>query len=223
MPQFTSPFCRAKGIISEDHGAAYIASHKPSQFSKHAPLLLQSAGPHALPRPAAAAVSDHGVESSSPTVPGASVLSCSTLDICKTGSPSPRSAGTTSSMGSCPSRDPSVTHRSSSADENSVICASEPRADDLLLAATAAQRSSSGSSSDVARRILEQTKHDVENEHLEIEGVIGDSRHGTVYWGTWRGLEVAIKTVTFQVGPFCRIMFVTFRQFCTALTKSIFS
>lgn len=90
---------------------------------------------------------------------------------------------------------------SSSADDNSVICASEPRADDMVAAAAAARRSTSDSSSDAARRTLEQTRHDVENEHLEIEGIIGDSDHGTVYWGTWRGLEVAIKTVAFQVQP----------------------
>lgn len=71
--------------------------------------------------------------------------------------------------------------------------------EDLLSAAAVANRSTSGSSSELARRTLEQTKHDVENEHLEIEGVIGDGGHGTVYWGTWRGLEVAIKTVAFQV------------------------
>lgn len=188
-------------MMVADHVPMYITPQPPPYLSKHGPLLLNSASPRALLHPAAVAISDHGNDSSSPTVPGASVLSCSTLDICKTGSPSPRSASTTNSVGSLPSREPCITHRSSSADDNSVICASEPRADDMVAAATVAQRSTSGSSSDAARRTLEQTRHDVENEHLEIEGIIGDSDHGTVYWGTWRGLEVAIKTVAFQVQP----------------------
>jgi hypothetical protein len=35
--------------------------------------------------------------------------------------------------------------------------------------------------------------------HLEVEGVLGGGGHGTVYLGTWRTLEVAIKTVVFEV------------------------
>ena len=82
-----------------------------------------------------------------------------------------------------------------------MICASEPRLEEPLSASGVVHGSTSGSSSELARRTLEQTRHDVENEHLEIEGVIGDGGHGTVYWGTWRSLEVAIKTVAFQVHP----------------------
>lgn len=37
--------------------------------------------------------------------------------------------------------------------------------------------------------------------HLHIEGAIGGAGAGTVYWGTWRGLEVAIKTVLVTVRP----------------------
>eukprot|EP00892_Ulva_mutabilis_P000662 jgi/Ulvmu1/10597/UM065_0051.1 len=189
----------SKGVIAADHAPVYITPHVHSDTAKAVPPVRHPPSTHALSLPASAAVSDHALDSTSPTVPGASVLSCSTLDICKTGSPSPRSDGTTPSTESHPAREACLTHRSSSADGNSVICASEPRPEDPLVVATPADRSTSGSSSELARRTLEQTRHDMENEHLEIEGVICDGGHGTVYWGTWRGLEVAIKTVTFQV------------------------
>jgi hypothetical protein len=51
----------------------------------------------------------------------------------------------------------------------------------------------------IARRSLEDCRQDIEDEHLEVEGVIGPGRRGTVFWGTWRGLEVAIKSFEFEV------------------------
>ena len=48
---------------------------------------------------------------------------------------------------------------------------------------------------------MEQCRSDIEDQHLKIEGVIGGGGHGTVYNGTWRDLEVAIKTVVFEVRP----------------------
>jgi hypothetical protein len=54
-------------------------------------------------------------------------------------------------------------------------------------------------SGEAAAKPLDQCRNDMEDQHLEIEGVIGGGGYGTVYCGTWRGLEVAIKTVVFEV------------------------
>jgi hypothetical protein len=52
---------------------------------------------------------------------------------------------------------------------------------------------------------LSADEFDMEDEHLEIEGAMCGTGRQVVYLGTWRGLEVAIKTVVFSVriaGPF---------------------
>ena len=61
------------------------------------------------------------------------------------------------------------------------------------------------------QRSLEACRQDIEDEHLEVEGVIGQGRRGTVFWGSWRGLEVAIKSFEFEA---------RFRSRCTLHTPA---
>ena len=74
------------------------------------------------------------------------------------------------------------------------------RVEEIIEAATHAKdRSTSSGEGDSGVRSASTRRGDIANAHLQVEGVIGGGGHSTVYWGTWRGLEVAIKTVVFEV------------------------
>lgn len=158
------------------------------------------AGPHLV---SATLASDPCPDSGSPTVPGASMLSGSSLDISAAlpHKGSPKSKGDHSGDASTcrtdvtPSTDASIT---------SVICAAtnDPRGrssgDHAGLSWHKREGLQGHTAEQIARRSLEECRQDIEDEHLEVEGVIGRGRRGTVFWGTWRGLEVAIKGFEFE-------------------------
>lgn len=50
-----------------------------------------------------------------------------------------------------------------------------------------------------AQKCLNECRQDVEDEHLEVEGVMEHGPRGPVFWGSWRGLEVAINSFVFKV------------------------
>jgi hypothetical protein len=63
----------------------------------------------------------------------------------------------------------------------------------------ASRQPSAGGQPDGLGMLSSPEEFDMEDEHLEIEGAMCGSGRQVVYLGTWRGLEVAIKTVVFEV------------------------
>lgn len=51
-----------------------------------------------------------------------------------------------------------------------------------------------------AAKCLQECKQDILDEHLEVEGVVEcGPGGGGLLWGSWRGLEVSIKSLVFKV------------------------
>lgn len=148
-------------------------------------------------------VSDPEPEPMSP-VPGASALSGSSLDIGRLPGPLLATDRSSTVDGSTLQTD---AEPSTEVSGMSVICAgggdhassakqlvtTPPAARAPLQPLTAEER---------AQRCLSECRQDVEDEHLEVEGIMELDPHaprGPVFWGSWRALEVAINSFVFKV------------------------
>jgi hypothetical protein len=150
--------------------------------------------------------SDPEAEPGSPAVPGASVLSGSSLDIGKlvghfleaqalsTDRSSTIDGGSTRTDAN-PSTEVSGT---------SVICAGgagdqSPNNTLVIASHAASPPRQTLTSHERAQKCLNECRQDLEDENLEVEGVMMHGPRGPVFWGSWRGLEVAIGPIVFKV------------------------
>lgn len=137
------------------------------------------------------------------------MLSGSSLDIGKIAGPFPdvptAADGSSTIDGSTARTDRTDAAPSTEVSGTSVICAggaAEPSTPQLASTPRATPHGQPLSAEEYARRCLSECRQDVEDEHLEVEGVMAHGPRSPVFWGSWRGLEVAINPFKFRVrGP----------------------
>lgn len=191
--------CLVEGVHA--HSAVCACSVKGTSSGEHS----SSCDP--AQQLVSAHVSDPEADPLSPTVPGASVLSGSSLDIGKIAGPFPdvplATEGSSTIDGSTARTDRTDAAPSTEVSGTSVICAGgavEPSTPHL--ASTPPASSPHGqplTAEEHAHRCLLECRQDVEDEHLDVEGVVQHGPRGPVFWGSWRGLEVAINPFKFRV------------------------